>query len=70
MIASAFYVEDELLIAPINATLRLGLRNERFENRNAGGRTFLRTTDRYAPRIGFAWDPRGDGASKVFANYG
>ena len=70
VIASALYVEDEWLIAPINATLRLGLRNERFENRNAAGRTFLRMTDQYAPRIGFAWDPRGDGASKVFANYG
>ena len=70
VIASAYYIEDEWLIAPINATLRLGLRNERFDNRNAEGRTFLRMTDQYAPRIGFAWDARGDGRSKLIANYG
>ena len=69
-IASAFYVEDEWLIAPINATLRLGLRNERFDNRKSEGRTFIRMTDQYAPRIGFAWDPSGEGSPKVFANYG
>ena len=69
-IASAYYIEDEWLITPINATLRLGLRNERFDNRNAEGRTFIRITDQFAPRIGFAWDPRGDGTGKVFANYG
>lgn len=70
VIATAFYVEDEWQLAPINATLRLGLRNERFDNRNAEDRTFLRITDQYAPRIGFAWDPGGDGRSRVFANYG
>ena len=69
-IASAYYIEDEWLIAPINATLRLGLRNERFDNRNIEGRTFVRLTDQYAPRIGFAWDPLGDGTAKAFANYG
>ena len=69
-IASAYYIEDEWLIPAINATLRLGLRNERFDNRNAEGRTFIRMTDQYAPRIGFAWDPRGEGTAKVFANYG
>ena len=70
VIASSFYVEDEWLIAPIDATLRLGLRSEHYDNRNAVDRTFLRMTDQYAPRIGFAWDPRGDGSSRVFANYG
>ena len=68
--ASAFYIEDEWLIASRNATLRLGLRNERFDNRNARGRSFLRMTDQFAPRVGLAWDPRGDGTSKLFANYG
>ena len=69
-IASALYIEDEWLIASVNATLRLGLRNERFDNRNSAGRSFLKMTDQYAPRLGVAWDPRGDGASKVYANYG
>ena len=69
-IASALYIEDEWLIASLNATLRLGLRNERFDNRNSAGDTFLRMTDQYAPRLGLAWDPRGDRSSKVYANYG
>lgn len=69
-IASAFYIEDEWLIESINATLRLGLRNERFENQNADGDNFLKITDQFAPRIGFSWDARGDGSSKFFANYG
>ena len=68
--ASAFYIEDEWLIASLNATLRLGLRNERFDNRNARGQSFLRMTDQFAPRVGLAWDPRGDGTSRLFANYG
>ena len=68
--ASAFYIEDEWLIESINATLRLGLRNERFENQNAEGDSFLEITDQFAPRIGFSWDLRGDGSSKLYANYG
>ena len=68
--ALAFYIEDEWLIDSINATLRLGLRNEQFENQNAQGESFLKITDQFAPRIGFSWDPRGDGTSKLFANYG
>ena len=70
VIATAFYIEDEWSIAPLNATLRLGLRNERFDNRNAAGQSFIKIEDQYAPRIGFSWDIGGDRASKVFANYG
>ena len=70
VIATAFYLEDEWTIAPINATLRFGLRNERFDNRNAEGQSIIKITDQYAPRIGFSWDVGGDRNSKVFANYG
>ena len=70
VIATAFYIEDEWSIAPLNATLRLGLRNERFDNRNAQGASFIDIKDQYAPRIGFSWDIGGDRSSKVFANYG
>ena len=54
VIATAFYIEDEWSIAPLNATLRLGLRNERFDNRNAEGESFIKIQDQYAPRIGFS----------------
>ena len=70
VIATAFYIEDEWTIAPLNATLRLGLRNERYDNRNTDGQSIVRITDQYAPRIGFSWDVGGDRNSKIFANYG
>ncbi len=70
VLSTAFYVEDEWTIASLNATLRIGVRNERFDNRNAQGRTIVKITDQYAPRIGFSWDVGGNRNSKVFANYG
>lgn len=70
VLATAYYIEDEWTITPLNATLRLGLRNERFDNRNAEGQSIVKITDQYAPRIGFSWDIGGDRTSKVFANYG
>ena len=70
VLSTAFYIEDEWTIAPLNATLRFGLRNERFDNRNAEGRSIVRITDQYAPRIGFSQDVGGNRNSKIFANYG
>ena len=70
LLSRAFYLEDEWQIARINATLRLGLRNERFDNRNSEGRTFVRIADQFAPRIGFSWDRGGKGTSRLFAHYG
>ena len=70
VVATAFYIEDEWTIAPLNATLRLGLRNERFDNRNVQGQSIARITDQFAPRIGFSWDVGGNRNSKIFANYG
>ena len=69
VINKAFYIEDEWLVTD-SLTLRIGLRNERFDNRNAANETFIKITDQYAPRIGISWDVKGDGDSKVFANFG
>ena len=69
VITTAFYVEDEWTVTDA-LTLRLGIRNERFDNRNAQGATFIEITDQYAPRLGLAWDVGGEGTAKVFANYG
>ena len=67
--SEAFYVEDEWSVTD-TLTLRLGLRNERFENRNANNVTFIEIDDQWAPRIGVSWDIRGDGRSKLFGNAG
>ncbi len=69
VITTAFYVEDEW-VATDDLTLRIGIRNERFDNRNAQGETFIKITDQHAPRIGLAWNVSDEGGAKVFANYG
>ena len=65
----SLYIEDEWRVSD-DVTVRMGLRNERFDNRNSEGGTFIKITDQYAPRVGIAWDVNGDGSSKVFANFG
>lgn len=69
VITTAFYVEDEWAITD-TVTLRIGIRNERFDNRNAQGNTFIKITDQYAPRLGLSWNVSGEGVAKIFANYG
>jgi outer membrane receptor for ferrienterochelin and colicin len=66
---TAFYIEDEWTLND-TMTLRLGIRNEQFDNQNADDESFIKITDQYAPRIGFSWDVKGDGSSKLFANFG
>ena len=68
-ITGSYYIEDEWVLTD-TITLRLGLRNERFDNKNSDGDTFIKVTDQWAPRLGITWDWKGDGASKVFANFG
>ena len=67
--ASAMYIEDTWTVTD-NLTLKLGLRNETFDNKNGEGATFAKIDNMIAPRFGLAWDPTGEGESKVFLNVG
>ncbi len=69
--AQAFYVEDIWNITP-NLLVNLGLRADKFHNKLASGGTFNETgfSDMIAPRVGFSWDMRGDGTTKLFGNAG
>lgn len=67
--ANALYVEDIWNITP-NLMLNLGVRWDRFENRTAAGNAFIKMDDLIAPRVGFSWDMRGDGSTKLFGNAG
>ena len=67
--ANAFYLEDIWNITP-NLMLNLGVRWDRFENRTAAGKAFIKMDDLIAPRVGFSWDMRGDGSTKLFGNAG
>jgi TonB dependent receptor/Carboxypeptidase regulatory-like domain/TonB-dependent Receptor Plug Domain len=66
---SAFYLEDNWQVTD-SLLLSLGIRNETFDNRNALDETFIKISDQWAPRLGFAWDVRADGRSKLFGSYG
>ena len=68
-INQAFYIEDEWSITD-KVTARIGLRNERFNNKNANGDSFIKVTNQWAPRLGLAWDVRGDRSSRLFLNFG
>jgi hypothetical protein len=67
--SKAYYIQD---VWDINEywTVEAGLRNESFENLNGEGGVFVKIDDQWAPRLAVVWDPKGDGSSKVFANYG
>lgn len=67
--ASAWYIEHHWELST-TVNVRLGLRNESFNNRNANGDKFIQMLDQLAPRLGIAWDTRGDGSSRFFLNIG
>jgi hypothetical protein len=69
--AQAIYLEDNWSITP-NLLLNLGVRGDKFENTLASGATFAKAdfSDMISPRIGFSWDMKGDGTTKVFGNAG
>ena len=65
----AYYLEDNWSISD-NFVLNLGLRSEGFNNKDAEGNTYIRMDNMISPRVGFSWDPAGDGSTKVFGNVG
>jgi outer membrane receptor for ferrienterochelin and colicin len=69
--AQAFYLEDNWSITP-NLLLNLGVRADKFHNKLASGATFAEAdfSDMISPRLGFSWDMKGDGTTKVFGNAG
>jgi hypothetical protein len=53
-----------------NLTLNLGVRWDRQEIIDASGEKRVDLKDDYAPRLGFIWNPNGEGSSKVFGSWG
>lgn len=65
------YLQDAWKIGR-NFTLNLGVRWEGQEaiGRTGPGTTSLKISDNWAPRAGFIWDVKGNGKSKLYANFG
>lgn len=68
--SGAWYVEDAWTLLNDRLNLRLGLRNESFENQNAAGDAFIKIDNQYAPRLGASYDLFGDKKTKLSINYG
>ncbi|MGY0611561.1 TonB-dependent receptor [Luteimonas sp. A501] len=69
--AQAIYIEDSWSVTP-NVLVNIGVRADKFHNKLASGATFAKADfgDMIAPRLGFSWDVKGDGTTKVFGNAG
>lgn len=66
---SAFYIQDDWHLLNDRLNLNLGIRNDRFENKNAAGQTFFIAKNQWGPRLGASFDPLGDGRTKFFGSF-
>jgi hypothetical protein len=66
---SAFYVEDNWQVTD-NFLASIGLRGEKFENKNGDGVAWVESDYKLAPRLGFSWDVVGDASFKLFGTLG
>jgi len=65
----AAFGQDQWRVRP-NLTIEGGVRWERRQLGDRFGKTVIDLNKNFAPRIGFSWDPKNDGRSKVFGHYG
>lgn len=66
----AFYLEDDWSMFGNRLNLQLGIRDDRFVDRNVNGEVYYRSGDQWGPRLGFTFDPTGSGKTKVWGYYG
>jgi len=64
-----YYIQDEWKVNN-KLTLNLGYRIDEFNNFTADGSQFIDFNGLGAPRVGFSYDPAGDGVSRFFGFYG
>src|SRR5690606_25012640 len=67
--ASAWYIEDNWSVTQ-NLLLNIGVRVDSLDYKTATGSSLIKLDDLVSPRLGFSWDVRGDGRTKLFGNAG
>ena len=63
------YLQDNWRITP-TFTLNVGIRWERQKLYDKFGEITADLNDEWAPRLGFVWDFKGDGSSKLYGSFG
>jgi outer membrane receptor protein involved in Fe transport len=66
---TAQYIEDRWQVNS-KLLLTLGLRNESFKGYNQDNQVYINSKNFVSPRLGAAWDVKGDSSLKVFGNLG
>src|SRR3546814_4121459 len=66
----AYYIEDSWSLFNDRLSLKIGARNDRFENKNIAGDVYYDSGDNWQPRLRLTLDPFGDGRTKVYGTFG
>ncbi|MET0370832.1 MAG: TonB-dependent receptor [Sphingobium sp.] len=65
----AFYIQDNWSLFGNRLNLQLGLRNDKFTNRNIEGKPFYKSKNQWGPRLGASFDPFGDNSTKAYGSF-
>jgi outer membrane receptor protein involved in Fe transport len=65
----SYYVQDRWQVTH-DLMVRIGVRNDGFNNTNASGQTYVNQVHSWQPRLGFSWDVHGDSSLKIYGSAG
>lgn len=66
---TALYIQDSWDITP-DLSVQLGVRNDKYDYLNGAGQSYVAIDDQWAPRLGFNWDPTGQGVDRIYGSMG